>query len=290
MTCPEVAIRAHSIQNSRVFDLVSDQHHVTMFRARFSKEGPTVELKKIGRNLASTFTGFCAHHDASIFRRLDTEPLDTTDIEQLFLLAYRSVSRELHSTIEGAVKLQGAYQDRVARGVDDGNVPTPAGMEAITRMIVAWRTHRYRSEEFDQLFATGAFDQLEHDVIEMDRQKPVLAASCLFSLDEVQVGDDCARVVLNVLPISSHKTIAIFSFANKDAVKARLALDRTISSTGAYQKYELSKLLIDRTENFVLSPNHVASWQADKLEAIKSAFQTTLFHNGIGDDERFMLF
>jgi hypothetical protein len=290
MTCTGAAIRAHSIQNAKVFDLISDQNHVTMFKARFSKEGPSVELKKVGRNLASTFTGFCAQHDAEIFRQLDTEPLDPADSKQLFLLAYRSVSRELHAQMEGAVKTQSAYQDRVTRGLDDGNTPSPAGMEALKQMCWASQTHQYRSEEFDELIYSKDFGQLEHHVIEMNDQKPVLAASCLFSLDEIQVGADCARVVLNVLPVSEDKTIAIFSFAKKDAGKARLALDRNLVSTGPLQKYELSKLLIERTENFALSPSHVASWQVDKLKVIKAAFQATLFQNGIGDDERFMLF
>jgi hypothetical protein len=290
LTCAGAAIRAHSIQNAKVFDLISDQNHVAMFKPRFSKEGPSIELKKIGRNEASTFTGFCSQHDGDIFRRLDTEALDLADTEQLFLLAYRSVSRELHATMEGAVKLQSAYQDRVARGVDAGNVPTPAGMEAVSRMFVAWQTHKYRSQQFDQLLVTKNFGQLEHDVVEMDGQNAVLAASCLFSLDEIQIGDDCARVVLNVLPVSCEKTVAIFSFAKKDAGKARLALDRTLTSTGFLQKYEISKLLLERTENFAVSPCHVASWSAEKLEAITAAFQETLFENGIKEDERLMLF
>lgn len=290
MTCTEGAIRAHSIQNAGCFDLISDKHHVTMFKFRFSKEGPSVELKKVGRNLASAFAGFCASHDSEIFRRVDTEPLNIDDREQLFLLAYRSVSRELHATMEGAVKIQGAYQDRVARGIDDGNVPTPASMEAVSRMMIAWQTHQYRSEQFDQTFVTRDFGNLEHDVIEMNGQRATLAASCLFSLDEIPSANDCARVILNVIPVSEDKTVAIFSFSGQDAGKARMAIDRILASTGYLQKYEISKLLIERTENFALSPKHVASWSADKLEAIKSAFMATLFRNGIGEDERFMLF
>lgn len=290
MTCQSKAIRAHSIQNARVFDLVSADNHVSMLKARFTKDGPSIIFDEIGRNEASTFPGFCSDHDAAIFRRLDAEPLALADDEQLFLLAYRSVSRELHATMEAAAKIQGAYQDRVERGLDDGDVPTPAGMEALSKMMVSYETYRYRAENFDSALQNQNFTGIEHDVIELQDQPPVVAASCLFSLDEIQIGDDVARAVLNVMPIDQTHTIAIFSYTSRDAALARAALDRIFRAEGVHQMYELSKLMIERMENFVLSPTHLRGWSASKRDAVKAAFLRTLFTNGIEDDAQLMLF
>ena len=151
----------------------------------------------------------------------------------LFLLAYRSVTRELHATMEAAVKIQGAYQDRVGRGLDDGSSPSPAGMQAVTQIMTSFKTYQYRHCFFDRLLIKREYDQIHHVVINMEKQPPVVAASCLFSLDEVKVEDDCARVILNVFPLSTDRTVAVFSFVGRDEVKAKQALDRVLSSQDA---------------------------------------------------------
>jgi hypothetical protein len=54
--------------------------------------------------------------------------------------------------------------------------------------------------------------------------------------------------------------------------------------------YELSKLIIERMENFVLNPAHVETWSTRKLATIKGAFTATMLANGIQDDPDLMLF
>jgi hypothetical protein len=54
------------------------------------------QFKLIGVNKASTFTGFCQRHDTELFRPLETEPF-TASKEQLFLLAYRALSKEVYA-------------------------------------------------------------------------------------------------------------------------------------------------------------------------------------------------
>lgn len=289
MTCPEKAVRAHSIQNARVFDLLSDKNHVLMFGLHLSNERPRVQLKKIGRNEASTFPGFCSQHDAEIFRELDTKRLDLSDEEQLFLLAYRSITRELHATMEAASKIQSAYLGRVERGWDRADEPSDAGIFAVQKMVIAWETWRYRYRTFDKALLSRRFDEVDHDIIQL-AVPPSAAASCLFSIDEVPFEEDVLRVSLNVLPLSVFHSVAIFSYTKAEAPLARLALSRILRANGEQQTYELSKLIIERMENFALNPAHVARWKKEKLDAIKDAFTSTMFAHGIHDDANLMLF
>src|ERR1700683_2516312 len=97
MKCGQKAIYAHSIQNARVIDLIVTKGHVIAPTIKFSKTSYQIEFKSIGRNEASTFTGLCNEHATRLFKPLDTKPFDFNDREQLFLLAYRSVTRELHA-------------------------------------------------------------------------------------------------------------------------------------------------------------------------------------------------
>ncbi len=52
------------------------------------------EIKLIGINNASTFTGFCNQHDTSVFRPLETNIFQSSP-HHTFLLGYRSLCKEL---------------------------------------------------------------------------------------------------------------------------------------------------------------------------------------------------
>jgi hypothetical protein len=56
-------------------------------------------------------------------------------------------------------------------------------------------------------------------------------------------------------------------------------------------RYEISKLIIQRVENFVLSPKHYNSWSADKKKRILEEFERTMTNpDSIQDHEDLMLF
>lgn len=276
MQCNQIPIRAHSIQNSRTIELLAENGHVIAIRPRFSAAGPEIEFKSIGRNEASTFSGFCSYHDSSLFKAIDAKPLDLSDERQLFLIAYRSVTRELHATMDSAVKLQGSYQFRVKRGLDSSDEPSPAGMQAVQQMILSWSTWKYRTKYFDQPLLSENYRGITHDLITLNGQAPAIAVSSFFTIEDRNVADDLAGVVLNILPVSDDKTVAIFSYAKADSGVARRSLDRILDGSEYYQKFELSKLVIKRMENFIVTPPLVRSWSHEKVECIKNAFVQTI--------------
>jgi hypothetical protein len=122
LACNEKPIRAHSIQNSRVIELIQGHGHVMMPRYRIKNDKPMLELAKIGRNEASTFTGLCEKHDGEIFKVIDTKPLDVSNDEQLTLLAYRSVMREMHALTEEAGRMWSIHDDWVSPATPSARV------------------------------------------------------------------------------------------------------------------------------------------------------------------------
>jgi hypothetical protein len=302
MRCKKKAIRAHSIQNARTLDLLEKGGHVIALRPRFSESGPQIDFEPVGRNEASTFTGFCSEHDRDIFAPIDRDMIDTTNLEHLFLLAYRSVTFELHAIIKGAVMMQNMYTTRVELGWDSPSELSPAGRLATENQLYAFVTWRYRADNFDVEFLSGDYSKIEHDVIVFEDQKPCIAVSSLFTIEGVTRSDDTVRVAVNVLPISDNKTMAVFSYHRDDCGLARAALNRVIGSTGEYQKYELSKLIIRKMSNFYISPSHFEGWSAAKSERIKDEFSKTVvreFARNIGntvgkpsqtDHQDFMIF
>lgn len=281
MKCTAKAIQAHSIQNGRVLDLLARDGHVKKITPKVAKGGAQglrpiiLDFEDVGRNDAATFNGFCAQHDAEIFRPIDVKPLCPNDPEQLFLLAYRAITRELHALLEGASKIQSAYQRRINVGWDNGNEPEPAGMAAIDHMIRAYGTYLYR-QEFDKALLASQHGKVLHDVIELHHSQPTIAVCSLFSLDNIQREDDWLRVALNVVPVSQTDSFAVFSYLPEDAPLARASLHSILNSTDHYQKYALSRLVLNNCENFVISPAYYDTWTPAKRQFVAEYFISTV--------------
>jgi hypothetical protein len=270
--CPRPAIRAHSVQNSNVLDLLVVDGHVVAPSIRLdAKNGPSIDLAAIGRNRASTFAGLCAEHDHALFAPIETGAIDPENAEHAFLLAYRAVLYEVHATCAAAWQLQTGYTKRVQLGLDPGDKPSEAGVFATHRMIVAYETFQHKLR-FDAAYLSRDFRILSHDVLTISVSRPSVAASALFSLDHLQRDDETVRVCITVIPISANETVALLSYLNADAPLARRELRRVLGTTGVEQAYELSRRLLNNCQNFVLSPAYVASWTAQKREAITGYF------------------
>lgn len=98
--CSSKIVDAHTVQRrgeglqgiARAGKVYGVKLHPRFFLKRDMRLEPTL----LGINEASTFTGFCDHHDGPLFRALETREFAATP-EQLFLLNYRCIVRRLHS-------------------------------------------------------------------------------------------------------------------------------------------------------------------------------------------------
>lgn len=122
-TCSNATIQAHTIQNSQVLDQIAENGHVIMFKPEMTGTEFRLDFKKIGRNLATTFTGLCSQHDTLLFRPIDTEPFDPTNSEHLFLVAYRSILKGLHASLSNMKMVQDAFDKGVELGQFSGDGP-----------------------------------------------------------------------------------------------------------------------------------------------------------------------
>ncbi len=291
MQCDQLAIRAHSIQNRQTIALLEQDNHVLAWQPRFSPAGPDIALRRIGRNDASTFAGFCNQHDTELFRPLDTKPLDGADREQLFLLAYRGITCELHAIMTGVVQLQSLSTARVKRGADSPDSSSPAEQKAKEQWLLARATLLYRYNYYDEPLLRRSFDGIEHDTIDLNDQAPCLAVSSFITVNDVPLTEELVGVAINILPVSETKTVVTFSYAKKDQGSVRAALDRILGSTLDVQKYELSKLVLSRISNVLISPRHFDLWGAERAKKIAGAFVRTIeSQQDVGEDADFMLF
>ncbi|MBL9162291.1 MAG: hypothetical protein JNL18_06145 [Planctomycetaceae bacterium] len=287
--CTADAIRAHSIPSSSVLTQLAEDGHVVMPQLSFGAPPTTsVSLKSIGVNKATTFTGLCAVHDSSIFRPIDLSTPDCQNPEHLFLMAYRAVLREYHVVLTSALQVQANYTKQVDLGMAAPNASSQLGMFATGQLINAYESHEYKLL-FDAAYLASDWSGLEHRVISLQGQGPVIAVSSMFSLDDLPA-EETPRVTLTVFPRATG-TEVVFSAIPRDAQAVFQHLDRLFAAQGHYQKYLLSKLILQSCDNFVLSPSHFEHMPAENRNLIAGYFAKTIQYNDEGfDDARLYLF
>ena len=253
--CTRRSIRAHSIQNGAILEMLQHDGHVVMPRLKLDlNSGPSVRFESVGRNKAATFTGLCTDHDASIFAPIETTSIDVENDLHLFLLAYRAVLRETHVTIEGSIKNQLAYQEKVELGLIPGDRPTPDGLRATDFLVNCYETYLYK-REFDQIYLDNNFHELHHHTMLLKHNAPTIAANSLFTFaDNVQNPVETERIILNIFP-AAQGTHVIFSYLGRQEPFVKAHLSGVFHADGHHRLYLISKLVLRNCENFVIAQN-----------------------------------
>lgn len=98
--CIGQPIQAHTVQKRGCLDQIAKDGHVYQVKIppQDLMETGKIRPRLIGISDASTFTGFCKHHDQSTFIPIERKSFKTTD-QQCALYAYRAVCFEMHRKI-----------------------------------------------------------------------------------------------------------------------------------------------------------------------------------------------
>jgi len=244
-SCENPSIGSHSVKNATALSQIEEGGHVIEMRMNFRAQPPRPELRSIGRNDASTFPGFCQQHDSEIFKAIDTKPLDIEDEQQLFLLAYRSVSRELHAIMDGAVRVQGGLNFLVESGDVRPDETSGPMITASVQLLKSWGMYKYRSKFYDSTILRKRFDGIKHSAFIIENEKPVLAASSFFSVKPPKrPGHLFPGVSLNVVPTTESKTIVVFSYASEHSRDVRKYIAPIILTKGDARKRRLSEMIV----------------------------------------------
>ena len=251
-------------------------------------EAPEINFVRVGINRATTYTGLCSSHDNEIFRPIDVTSPDYTQEDHLFLLVYRAVLREYHTCLEGALRLWSGYQKRVEMGLSPQDEADHSGLLATSHLVNAYELHQYK-ETLDTSYRNGQWPVFQHSIVHLKHQKPTIAVSSLFSLDDIDI-EQPPRVALSIYP-SGRDVVAVFSTTEAGAHSAFSFLSRVFEASGDYQKYLLSKLVLQCCENFVMAPTHYDQLPDMTKNAIASFFMATWSRNMWDyEDQKLFLF
>lgn len=271
--CKQSPSHAHSIQNSRVIDMLHKNSHVIMPRQKMAIDtGPQVIFQSVGRHKASTFAGLCNIHDSYIFRPIDTLSIDIANPEHLFLIAYRSVFKEYHATLLSARSVQTLYSDAVQAGLIDPNGSDPAMDIATGRLIESYETYLYWMM-FNKIYAESNFSLLKHSAMKLPSTRACIAVSSMFAtVTNRQKTEAPPSLVLNIYPESDGSHTAIYSYLPQHSIWANDILSPLSAASGQHLLYMTSKLILKKCENFVLSPEVYDSFSEHKRNTMLEYF------------------
>lgn len=269
-TCKGKPIRAHSVQNASILDSIQENGHVYVPRIQLTFDDAKIAFNLVGRNLATTFHGLCNEHDTEIFRPIETNALDINSEEHLFLLAYRAVLKETHSTAKSAIDTQASY----IAGVDEGLFPESIcapGMLAAEHMRLAYMVHMQKVR-FDYVYTRNNYSDLKHYIFDL-KSKPSLAANSFLSTGRFCLEtDSLAFATLNILPLAD-TTYMIISCLNDHDSALRQSFLKFFRSGNLQEN--VSYLVLKRCENFALRPSTFDNFSEEK----KAICQEFYFRN-----------
>ena len=195
----------------------------------------------------------------------------------------------MRDSVSGAIKIQLGFQAKVELGLVIGEVPSADGVLAVEHIINAYDSYLYKSE-YDTAYSARDFRRVEHVRLFEQGRLPTLAVSALFSLDSIVVGDDVARVALNVYP-SKDGVMVVFSFLRNHARYIYPFLAPFRAASGDRLLEMVSVRVLNSCENFAIAPRFWNGLDDSNKRAICDFYISSLLTDASDlENQHFMLF
>ncbi len=174
--------QAHTVQKAGILERIARKGHVYSFvqsLENLTKNQGVVIPKLLGINRASTFAGFCARHDDTIFAPLEKQTFYGTP-EQCFLLGYRALAREIYN------KRAAAKSPDIIRDMDKGKplarqveLQEMASALEIANEAVG-RDNFYYKSIYDDILERREFNTVRAYIIEFETAPPVMCSGAVY--------------------------------------------------------------------------------------------------------------
>jgi hypothetical protein len=263
--CTLGSIRAHTVQKATALRAIAERGHV--LSGRDSRPGKRNEfrLESVGVNKASTFRGFCSHHDQSTFKEADTALRVSENI--CFLLGYRALAYELYMKII-SVPVLTMYREYI-----DAGMSFSAQVEVQQHIHGQLYTSRLAVDEhsrlkggWDRALITGDRSELSWASYRFEGVLPVVTSGAFypeidFSGQRLQALDapigHLGLLTFSVVPIDGG-THAIFAWLDRKPQNSQF-VDSLTGISPLQMSSTLVQFCFDTSDNIFVRPSW---WQA----------------------------
>ena len=276
--CSGRIIGAHTVSRCFLKNIAENGHVIspnTTPHSTIKNNGESI-FEKIGINKASVFNGFCQTHDKQLFAVFEDNEFHATD-EQCFMLAYRSICRELYN------KMQVNNLSSTLRDFDKGeSLITQKSFQDTLNQITDGANYGLRDlithkNNYDKVFQNKCYSELRSYVYEINRTPPIMASVGFFpckDFDGIKIQDLRDKKVLDFISINifglKDKGYLVFSWlSNSDNTCQHFVdtFDKTRNKTES-----IVSLLSQYCENLYINPQ----WWDSQNESVRSSISARL--------------
>lgn len=254
---------AHALQNNGVLSRISESDHV-MVTDLLNKVKNGSIIKKISKNKATTFYGFCEYHDTFLFQDIELKEYQN-EIKQNFLYAYRMVAQEYHKKERVITSLQNCIKE------NPSILQSSFFIENYRMMDLSRNDAKTMINIFNSSYANDTFDILHNYVYKFSKQYQFAVTTMYVpasNLNGEQLIDIYSKekdrlpsVFLSVIP-NNNCTYFIMSCLNIDYHKIKSYFDEIANLDEAMLMRFLNWTLPTYSENIVLNPQLWNSWNS----------------------------
>jgi hypothetical protein len=176
-------VNAHTVSRSSSLNRIARNGHVYTFTADIGAgltNVTTLQLREVGVNKASTFTGFCALHDAATFAPVDEGKFQ--DIaEHAFLLGYRALCQEIHKKMHA-----GETVEPVLRSMIRGKPPSEKrSLQEVLDAYAAGTANAVKElkrikKAYDDALQGQDYSDVRYYIVRFDRVPDVMASGLFY--------------------------------------------------------------------------------------------------------------
>ena len=288
--CEGKIITAHSIQNNRFLNKISENGDIYYFSPQITKDDELVsEFEKKGRKTFSTFRGFCQKHDKELFQAIEDHKYVGSD-EQKFLFAFRAFAKEYHSKKQGII----SYENLINMIIN-----TSGEIESKNeRLFLCYQMLEYEKitvdilkrelEFFKKEIKKKTFQGIYTKEIILSKEYPIVCNSLLLpylnsefeecfleeETEKIQNGDLNPGIYLNIFP-EDGKTYVLISCLEK----YKELLKKFYSPLEKKENIlnQISNIILMYAENTGFSPKYIKEFFVEQeIEKINEIFMENL--------------
>ncbi|WP_157455346.1 SEC-C domain-containing protein [Carnobacterium maltaromaticum] len=276
-TCNGAIKAAHSVQNNRILNRISEDGHLYIIDGIVKKFELTPEFKKISKNKASTFFGFCDYHDNVIFSPIETKIYTNTE-EQNFLFSYRSFCVAYH---------------KITRKM---NLMKKGLKENPESMLQEYQINMYRINQFDLADAELEHKQM-NEMLKNENYSDLkyfsytlnyeinFATASYFAVAEDMNGNEInntkdlsesniiPRLFVTVFPTEG-KSLIIIACNIKHSQKYENLFQQFSQASEATLLNYLNYIIINYTEDYYFRPSKIDSLSDVKKHSLLKSFES----------------
>lgn len=265
--CTKKIIRAHTVSKSSNLKQIAQDGHVYSFEksimALDSNNGK-FPIEKIGINKASVFNGFCSKHDKDLFSVIEDQEIVFSE-EQIFILAYRSISRELYLKYRSLANNQNMFNyDKGIKDIFLQKFFYEAMKQYSEATKLTVRDLEVAKSNYDNALVNQKYDNIKYYIIIINSIPEIMSSGCwipevTFSgeklIDLYDVNKQFHSITVSTIALKDDKGAIVFSWYDETSCIECLKFIKSLNEIPNNEKgYAILKWMFECNENIYFSP------------------------------------